>query len=262
MADDTSDAAALAEAEAVEAEALAEAARARARALRLRQQADSIAEAGQPDTGPAGTGPAVTGETEPRQVDSGQTGETDAADEQPPSQRRLRRSRWAAALTTAGLALVFALLGVSGYIVVRHDNAVQHQQRAAAFAAAARQGVINMTTLNFEHAEDDIQRLLDDSTGEFKDDFGKQADDFIKVAKQTRAVSDGTVNSAAVESMDKDSAVVLVAATSHVSNAAGADEDPREWRLRVTVARTAIRSRCRSWCMCHDSRRRRCRAKR
>ena len=37
--------------------------------------------------------------------------------------------------------------------------------------------------------------------------------------------------------MSDDSAVVLVAATSHVTNAAGAKQDPRNWRLSVTVAR-------------------------
>ena len=41
----------------------------------------------------------------------------------------------------------------------------------------------------------------------------------------------------AVESMTDDSAVVLVAATSNVTNAAGAKQDPRPWRLSVSVAR-------------------------
>jgi Mce-associated membrane protein len=32
-----------------------------------------------------------------------------------------------------------------------------------------------------------------------------------------------------------DFALVLVAATSHITNAAGAKEEPRNWRLKVTV---------------------------
>jgi Mce-associated membrane protein len=243
MADDSkdsaqpgSDAANLADAEVAEAEALATAARARARAIRLRQQAHSVAEAEQTDTRPADSD-----EPEPHQVGSDGTDEADEAGTHPAdgeaSRPGQRRPQSATMLTAAVVVLIVALLGASGYIAVRHRDAAQRQQRAAAFTAAARQGVINMTTLNFEHAEDDIQRLLDNSTGEFKDDFAKQADDFVKVAKQTRAVSDGTVNSAAVESMGNDSAVVLVAVTSHVSNAAGANEDPREWRLRVTVTK-------------------------
>ncbi len=133
MADDSeesarpaTDAAALAaaaEAEALAAEALAAAARARVRAIRLRQQADSLAEADEADA------PAADGE---------------------PPQRRPRRPHWPTVLVTASMLLVFALLWASGYIVLQHHDAVQHQQRAAAFTAAAKQGVINMTSLDFQ----------------------------------------------------------------------------------------------------------------
>ncbi len=40
---------------------------------------------------------------------------------------------------------------------------------------------------------------------------------------------------AAVQSIDGYSALVLVAATSRITNAAGAKDEPRNWRLRVTV---------------------------
>jgi Mce-associated membrane protein len=40
-----------------------------------------------------------------------------------------------------------------------------------------------------------------------------------------------------VQSVTADSATVLVAATSEVTNAAGALREPRAWRLIVTVSR-------------------------
>jgi Mce-associated membrane protein len=46
-----------------------------------------------------------------------------------------------------------------------------------------------------------------------------------------------TVNSVAVESMSDDSAVVLVAASSRVTNSAGANQEPRSWRLSVDLQR-------------------------
>ena len=49
------------------------------------------------------------------------------------------------------------------------------------------------------------------------------------------------MQAAAVESMTDDSAVVLVSATSTVTNAAGAKQDPRPWRLSVNVARDGDR---------------------
>ena len=50
-------------------------------------------------------------------------------------------------------------------------------------------------------------------------------------------ITDVTVNATAVESMSPDSAVVLVAATSRVTNAAGAKQEPRAWRLSVNLER-------------------------
>ena len=49
--------------------------------------------------------------------------------------------------------------------------------------------------------------------------------------------TEGKVDSAAVQSMTDDSAVVLVAASSKVTNSAGAKQEPRAWRLSVTVER-------------------------
>jgi Mce-associated membrane protein len=79
--------------------------------------------------------------------------------------------------------------------------------------------------------------VIDNSTGQFKADFQQRANDLISVVTQSKTVTEGTVKAAAVESMDGDSAVVLVSATSLVTNSPpGKDEPPRAWRLRVTVA--------------------------
>lgn len=63
----------------------------------------------------------------------------------------------------------------------------------------------------------------------------QRAADFTKVVEQSKVVTEGTVNATAVESMNEHSAVVLVAATSRVTNSAGAKDEPRAWRLKVTV---------------------------
>jgi Mce-associated membrane protein len=120
-----------------------------------------------------------------------------------------------------------------------HHQATQRQERAAAFAAGARQGVVNMTSLDFNKAKEDVQRVIDSSTGEFKADFQARAADFTKVVEQSKVVTEGTVNATAVESMDGHSALVLVSATSRVTNSEGAKDEPRTWRLRVTVTEEA-----------------------
>ena len=115
-----------------------------------------------------------------------------------------------------------------------HD-ATDRAQRAANFVAGARQGVVNMTSLDFNRAKEDVQRVLDSSTGQFRDDFQQRAKDFTAVVEQSKVVTQGTVNAAAVESMDEHSASVLVSATSRITNSAGAKDEPRAWRLRVIV---------------------------
>jgi Mce-associated membrane protein len=218
-----------AEAEAAEAEALAAAARARARAIQLRREAqakaDEEAEAASADADEAEESADETAEApEP----------TDTAEPEP-ARRRLRAPNLAVALTIAAVVAICALLGVSGWMGWQHHNVVQERQRAAAYTATARQGVINLTSLDFNKAKEGVQRVLDSATGEFRDDFQRRADDFESVVKDSKAVTEGSVAATAVESMNNESAVVLVLANERITNIAGAKDQPRTFRFRVSV---------------------------
>ena len=230
-----------AEAEAEAAEAAAEAARARARAIRLRRQAQEtaaaadeapVAEAGTVDT------ETVDAEAADADEDDADPGDTKVVEDVEPSEDSPRR-RSLLGMLAAGVAalLILALLGVSAAMMWHHRGVQADRQRADEFTAAARLGVVNMTSLDFNNAKEGVQHILDSSTGEFKADFTARATDFVKVVQESKVVTKGTVNLTAVQSMSKDSAVVLVAATSEVTNSAGAKNDPRAWRLKVTVSR-------------------------
>jgi Mce-associated membrane protein len=220
-----------AEAEAAEAEALAAAARARARAIRLRREAEAQAEA-EDDQAADQADTQKTAEV----AQAADTPET-AATSTEPGRRRLRvpgRSR----LLTAGVVVATcALLVVSGLMVWHHHNVLRERQRSAAFVAVAKQGVINLTSFDFKRAKQDVQRVIDSATGEFREDFKRRADDFATVIKDSKAVTEGSVAAAAVESMGTDSAVVLVLADERVTNLAGAKDEPRTFRFRVSVVR-------------------------
>lgn len=259
-----------AEAEAAEAEALAAAARARAQAIQLRREAQTRAAENNPvdeaadtqiaeaDTTSAEKSAAAAdpvAETESAAAaqtvttaDTEVTDTEDATEVRPspesaepkrrlPNLRRLRPVLSATGTVLAAAALTLSLLGASTYMVWRHHQALERRQHDAAFIAAARQGIVNMTSFNFTRAKEDVQRVIDSSTGEFRDDFQKRAADFTTVVQQAKVVTEGSVSSAAVESMQADSAVVLVLASERVTNAAGAKDEPREFRLRVTVSR-------------------------
>jgi Mce-associated membrane protein len=220
-----------AEAEADAAEAHAAAARARARAIQLRQQANAAdaADTAEPELEPAeATGPTEDTESEaPSPVAAVST-----------RRRWSPRREWTAVgICLVVVVVIVGLLGASGYMTWKHRVAVSDRQHRAEFVAAARQSFVTLTTMDFNHAKEDVQRVIDNSTGPFKTDFQSQAADFIKTVEQSKVVTKGTVSAAAVESMTGDSAVVLVAATSQVTNAAGAQQEPRAWRVSVTMTR-------------------------
>jgi Mce-associated membrane protein len=233
------DALALAEAEAAEAEARAAAAHARARAIRLRRQAEARATDAKPDTESEDD---TTAAAEDEAV-------TDASATEPANARRqwlrrpslrrpsLRRPRLKTVVAAAAVVFIVACLTASGYMIWQHRNVVHERQQAAEFAAAARQGVVTLMSIDFNKAKEDVQRIIDNSTGDFKKDFQATADDFIKATQDAKAVTTTTVNATAVQSMTDHSAEVLVAATSKVSNSAGAKDEPRSWRLSVTMTR-------------------------
>ncbi|WP_142282800.1 VirB8/TrbF family protein [Mycobacterium aquaticum] len=97
--------------------------------------------------------------------------------------------------------------------------------------------MITLMSMNYQQAKQDVQRVIDDATGDFRADFAAHADDFTKVVETSKVVTTAAVNVSAVQSMTPNSAVVLVAATSEVTNAGGADKAPRTWRLIVTITR-------------------------
>ena len=228
-----------AEAEAAEAEALAAAARARARAARLRREALSEAEAAEADKQPADADKDAddTVESFDAETDANASDETIAAAEgdSGPARWRRRLPSLSATFKVAAIILICAFAVASGYMIWQDHDTTERAQRAANFVAGARQGVVNMTSLDFNRAKEDVQRLLDSSTGEFRDDFQQRAKDFTSVVEQSKVVTQGTITAAALESMDEHSASVLVLATSRITNAAGAKDEPRLWRLRVTV---------------------------
>ena len=164
-----------------------------------------------------------------------ETPESPEPTERRPAGRRLRGPKVSLALRAVAVVAIVGLLGASGWMAWQHQHAVKDRQRGAAYIATARQGVINLTSLDFNNAKEDVQRVLDIATGEFKDDFQKRAEDFAAVVKDSKAVTEGSVAATAVESMNNDSAVVLVLDNERVTNIAGAKDQPRTFRFRVTV---------------------------
>ena len=154
----------------------------------------------------------------------------------PPVAPPVGRSRHTAGLVLAAL-LTGAGVALTGLMLWQHREVAAQRSQDLQFVEAARAGVTALLSIDHTRAEADVQRVLDLSTGAFREDCERSADDFIKTAVDSRAVTSGTVNAAALDTLDGDSGVVMVAATSEVTNTNGADQDPRPFRISVTVTR-------------------------
>jgi Mce-associated membrane protein len=149
----------------------------------------------------------------------------------------MRRPRWKAVTVGAAIVLICASLGASGYMVLHHRTVLRERQRAAEFSAAARQGVVTLMSVDANRAREYVQRVIDNSTGKFKEDMQASADDLTKAMEQSKAGTRVNVDAVAVESMTDDSAVVLVAAKSDLTNPDNTKRDPRSWRISITLER-------------------------
>lgn len=139
------------------------------------------------------------------------------------------------AVAAAGL-VVGACLVLTGLVLWQHRTATARQARDTQIVEAARASVTALMSIDHAHARADVQRVLELSTGTFRDDFAKTADDFVTTAESQQVVTVAKIKAAALESADADGGVVLVAVDNEVSNSAGAKQDPRPFRMSVTVA--------------------------
>jgi Mce-associated membrane protein len=135
----------------------------------------------------------------------------------------------------AGLPIVVALVAVACWLGWGAYQANQVAERRAEFLQAGRQGALNLTTVDWQHADADTQRILNSATGTFYDDFLKQSQPFIDVLKAAQARSEGTITVAGLESSSGNDAQVLVAVSVQISNAGAPVQDPRAWRMRISV---------------------------
>ena len=137
--------------------------------------------------------------------------------------------------TIAGLVVVILLAGLAGWTGYRGYQAYQGEKERQLFLQVGRQGALNLTTIDWQNAEADVQRVLDSATGTFYDDFQNRSAPFVQVVKQAQSKSVGTIAEAGLESATRDEARVLVAVTVTTSNVGAPQQEPRAWRMRLTV---------------------------
>jgi Mce-associated membrane protein len=169
------------------------------------------------------------GAIEDYDAEAGEQAEEEAAQGPRPPRSGVRLA------VAVGLVAVVALAALVGWLGYRAYQSHQAQDKRNLFVQVGRQGALNLTTISYTEAEADVQRILDSATGTFYDDFQKRSPAFVEVVKQAQSRSQGIVTEAGLESADGDHGRVLVAVTVKTSNAGAAEQQPRAWRMRLSV---------------------------
>ncbi len=145
---------------------------------------------------------------------------------------------------TWGLGVLFVALVAAIVMLVSTAPAVDEELTAdqREVAAAARTEALAFLTVDHRNMDPLVDAVLAGATGDFKKQYADQRARLVKEAKRTGAISTGEVVALGVGDMDADSATVLVAANSDVSNNRTGDEpQTRYYRLRLDLVREGDR---------------------
>jgi Mce-associated membrane protein len=159
--------------------------------------------------------------------DDGETAPAEASSKTPMSPVRLA--------TLSALLIVVTLTGLVGWLGYRTYESRHARDQRELFLQVGRQGAVNLTTIDWQHADADVKRILDGATGTFYEDFAKRSQPFVDVVEKTKSTTVGTITGAAVESSTPSDAQVLVTVSVKTSTAAAPEQDPRRWRMRIRV---------------------------
>jgi len=217
--------ASIAEAEEEVARAEARTAEARARLARLRLQAWSL-ESPAADDGDIDDYYHDDGDLEP-------LAETPTPRQLP--RHGLPRLR-AGALATA-FVVIGASLGGSVFMELEHRAILRKQHQHAEFAAAAREGVTRLMSIDANHAKEDIQRSIDNSTGELRDQLQRTGAALAQQAEQSQISTRVIVDAVAVEWTTDDRGIILVAARSDNVYPDSGKREMKQWRISVDLSR-------------------------
>ena len=152
--------------------------------------------------------------------------------DEPAGKPRMSRVRLA---TIIGLVVLLVLGGLPGWLGFRAYQSHQADKQRTLFLQVGRQGALNLTTIDWQEVDTDVARIVDSATGTFHDDFQKRSQPFIDTVTQAQSKSVGTVTEAGLESESDNDAQVLVAVAVKTTNAGAAQQQPRAWRMRISV---------------------------
>lgn len=167
----------------------------------------------------------------------------DLVDEDDSGPRTGTPRRWPSRRLVAGalVALTVAVVATGVVFGLQTRSNSAEDARRAEVVAVARQQTINLMTVNSDNVDGQLNGLLDGTTGAFRREFEGVRDIFAQVVRNGKVDSKGVVDQAGVVSLSEDSARVLLALTSTVSNAEQPEAELRRYRIAVELERESDR---------------------
>ncbi|MEU2004074.1 hypothetical protein ACH47B_23355 [Rhodococcus sp. NPDC019627] len=167
--------------------------------------------------------------------EAGDTGDVPAV-RHDPRRRRPGARRWNTLATALFAVVLVGLLVAAGALAHAHQDSQDARDQDLAMLGAARQSVLNLISPSSQDPAAGADRIINDATGSWLTEFEGTKDQFVSAIAESKTESSGEILGAGIEGRNDDgSTTVLVSAVSKVSNAAGAKDEPRTWRLRVGI---------------------------
>lgn len=131
-------------------------------------------------------------------------------------------------LVLAGFVVALVLAVVAG---VLWNGARAAQADRVAALEKAQAAAVELTSINYETAEQDVRRVLDGATGDFGGLFAQNLDSYITLVKESKVATTGEVTGAGLESLDGDTARAIVAVKATVHNQTVPNGESRFYRM-------------------------------
>jgi Mce-associated membrane protein len=149
---------------------------------------------------------------------------------QPVRDRRWRIAAWSL------LVLLLAALTAAGTVGRQWYDQRQLDTARQQALAAARQDTVDFVSISAATVDRDLQRISGHATGEFKDEFTRDMAQVRAAVVENKVDSRGSALRAAIISVSRNTAVVLVAVDATVKNTNAPNGRLSHYRIQVTLA--------------------------
>lgn len=134
------------------------------------------------------------------------------------------------------VVLMLALAGLIGWQAWQLTSNYNADERNKAAVAAGRDFAQNLLALNYATVDRDVKRVVDRTTGDFKDQYTSGQATLKNSIVQTKSVNTAQILEAGLVSSDPDSAVVLVAAEGTSKSPQNPKGVLRHYRIQVSLS--------------------------